>query len=148
MTYLLRVALVSLLALWLASPTTGSEGGENGGGTGVWILPACVPMPETTLTGTQFRASHVVASVANDVVLRTSNEMGATVATFTDELSGTPVALTVVGHNVRCPRAALEALANSPLPSATIVCTDADQRGYVILVRVDPATGKVTFRVR
>jgi hypothetical protein len=39
MNTLLRFVLALALGVWLAMPSLGSEGGENAGGTGVWILP-------------------------------------------------------------------------------------------------------------
>jgi hypothetical protein len=147
MIALTRRLLVALaLALWLALPGVGNDGGESG--SGVWVLPRATFLTSSSFSGAlPVRDEKVVTTLTQDVVMRVSEEMGAPVATFLDSVVATPVALPVIGDRVRLPANLLQALATSPNPTADILVVDAAQMGYVIRVIVDAANSKVVLRV-
>lgn len=144
MKALLRIALASLLAIFMALPSLGGDGGPNGGGTGVWVLPAssflgapAVPNPRDT---------HTSVSTSEDLVFKASDEVGAVVAVFFDDLTATPVALPVNGREITVPAALLTALSQRVGASANIVIADASLRGYVVKVLI-AADRTATVRV-
>ena len=134
MKALLRFVVASLLAIAMALPSLGGDGGPNGGGTGVWVLPAAsflssAPAPNP-------RDSHTSVSTAQPLQFKVSDEVGDVVAIFFDELSGTPVALPVSGREVTVPAALLAALSQRVGARADIVIADASLRGYVIKLSI------------
>ena len=137
MHHLLRNALALIAVIWLVTPVPGDEGGENNGGTGVWILPACANITATsTDPAAGARAVMVAPSTAADIRLRVDDNLGAAVATFTDDLSGSTVGLQVSGRVVTLSKQLLQALQQSPLQKGTLLIVDAAQRGYVIRVSI------------
>jgi hypothetical protein len=146
MTSLIRNILVLLVAAWLAVPTVCDEGGENNGGTGVWILPACANVTGLEPAGANVvRATQTFANTSKDIELRVENQMGCAAASCVDGVAGSPIALAVSGRIVVIPRQLLQALEQSSR-SATIVITDAQQYGYVLAVQIS-ADGKVKLSV-
>jgi hypothetical protein len=142
MATMLRVLVAAALALALALPAVGDEGGENTGGMGVWVLPrwsfvAAVPGPVRDC-----RQAHPIGA---DCVMQISSECGPAAATLVDELSGLPVSLPVSGSLVRIPATLLQALAQSSAP-ATVVVADSEQRGYVMTITFG-APGTATISV-
>ena len=145
MIALLRLAVASLLALALALPILGGEGGgPNGGGTGVWVLPLSSFLGGD-LVGPP-RDVHVGISTAQSLVLQTSGEGDGLAATFCDELSGEPLELPVVGDCVTVPVAVLQALAQRIGARADVVINDSSRRGYLLRLEV-AADRTVTVRV-
>lgn len=148
MTSLSRILLALALAVWVALPGVGSDGGENAGGTGVWILPCAASINSGSGLGGTPRDSRVLqAPLTADVAMQMSVEVGNAVATFVEQMAGVPVALPVNGSIVRIPATLLQALAQAPHPNANILITDAAQVGYVIQVSIDRQSGAVTIRV-
>lgn len=143
MTSLLRLLAALALAICLALPGVGDDGGENGGGTGVWVLPRATYL--TPPCGGAPRASLLAHSIHQDCVMQVSEEVGAATASFVDNLSGVPCALPVVGTSVRIPAALLQSLAGLSLPTATVLIADAAQIGYVIHITVN---GDATATIR
>lgn len=147
MNHNLRNVLVVIAAVWLAIPTPGNGGGENNGGTGVWILPACANVTAASQDpNAASRADIVVPNTAGNVRLKVDDSMGASSATFTDDLSGTVVGMQVSGRIVTIPKQLLQALEQSAIRSATVIITDATQCGYFIRVSI-LADGRVRFGV-
>lgn len=143
MIHLLRIVLAVFLAALLAVPTTGNEGGENGGGTGVWILPRSSFLAEID-TGCQAFRSEFTAGSLSDLQFKVDALMGQPTATFVSDVDGSTYGLTVVGSIVRCPKELLQVGVGA---RGTILITDSSGRGYVLLLSVDEATGLVTIRV-
>ena len=139
MSSLLRKALVLLVAAWLAIPTVCDEGGENNGGTGVWILPACANVPATGAQGgAPVRGQFERSDASTDVKMELASQMSSAVATFVDEVSGSPVALPVTGRIVTVPKQLLQTLKQTAL-TGSIIISDAAQRGYVLGLQVSSA---------
>lgn len=148
MHHLLRNVLALIAAAWLMSPAPGNGGGENNGGTGVWILPACANiMASAQDPGAAARMNIEVPSTASDVRLQVDNSMGAASAVFVDDLSGAVIGMPVSGRLVTLPKQLLQALQHSPIGKGTLLITDASQMGYVIRV-VAMADGSVRLAVR
>jgi hypothetical protein len=136
------------LLVWLAIPAIGNGGGgENAGGTGVWILPRAMPLCAGVGTA-EIRETKLVTSLIQDLVMSVSAECGAAAATFVDEMSAVPTALPVSGSLVCIPRNLLQAMVTAGSPRATIVVADANQIGYVIELTLVPATGAISITVR
>lgn len=145
MKLLQRVLVAIALAVWLALPILGNDGGDNASGTGIWILPraSClaVDSPDAAV-----RAQRNVTSAGQDLLVAVSSECGSCAATFLDELSGQPVSLQSVGGVVRIPAALLQALPDGSGTKAHVVISDASQFGY--LMRVERRTdGSVVVKV-
>lgn len=140
----LRNLLVLLAAVCLAMPTTCDEGGENNGGTGVWILPACANI---TAPRAASRGSWAVSGTAVDVKMVVAAEMGAPSATLVDDVSGVPIALATSGRTVTIPKILLQALHQSSVRSASVIITDTAQRGYVMRLSI-LVDGKVNITIR
>ncbi|MFT4514431.1 MAG: hypothetical protein ACI91B_003140 [Planctomycetota bacterium] len=139
MSSLFRNVLVLLVAALLAIPTVCDEGGENNGGGGVWILPCCANIGGVNIQpGSAARATMLLSNTASDMSMRTECQMGASTATFVDDLSGVPVSLSVSGRIVTVSSALLQALEASSKKTATIIVTDAQQCGYVMRVLIQP----------
>ncbi len=148
MTSLSRILLALALAIWVALPGVSSDGGENAGGTGVWILPCAANLNSGSGLGGMPRSSRSFqAPLTTDIAMMMSVEVGNATATFVEQVAGVPVALPVNGSLVRIPATLLQALAHAPQPSASILITDAAQVGYVIHVVIDPQSGTATIRV-
>ena len=148
---LIRSLVAALLALWLAMPSVGGEGGENGGGTGVWVLPNCAylggdPLAGTGTLGTP-RASQTFPTLSQSVTLLGSGQCGHIVATIIDPVSCVPMALPVLGRSATVPASVLQGLHAANISSAHIVMIDASHNGYVIHVSFDLAASTVTFSI-
>lgn len=137
------LALVFLIAL--ALPGFGDDGGGNGGGTGVWVLPRANFLTAQTGSSSVLAASS--APIAQDRWLQMSPDVGVATATFVDDASGVAVSLQVTGSLVRVPAALLQALALSSAPQAQILISDATQLGYLITVNVNAQTQLAQYRV-
>jgi hypothetical protein len=135
MISLLRVLAALVFALCLALPGIGGDGdgGENGGGTGVWVLPRAGFL---TPPATGAPRATLSISVNQDCLLQLSPEMGAATGTFVDDVSGSPVSLGISGSTARIPCALLQSLANMTVRTATVLVSDAAQLGYVIEITV------------
>jgi hypothetical protein len=149
----LRVLAAALLALWFAIPGVSGdgEGGENAGGTGVWILPRCESISSGTWQiGQQSQprvAPFAIPSLNQNVKLRVSNECGATSATLFDGENGTPITLGVVGQYVELPSSLLRGLHAAGVAESQIIVADANGRGYLIELRIDIAAATAEVRV-
>jgi hypothetical protein len=140
----LRNALLALaLAAWLAVPGVGGDGGENGGGTGVWVLPRASTLTSSTGSGAPIACES--SPITQDKFFLLSSEVGVASATLVDTCSGLPVSLPVLGTVMRVPATLMQAIAHNPVPSATVVVADAANVGYVIKIVVDPLTGTAQF---
>lgn len=135
MNLLTRCLLALVLAIGLALPVVGGEGGENGGGTGIWILPRASFLSTSTMAPRDSRT----VGLAADVVLRVSNEVGLCAATSVDSLTGLSVALPVSGNDVTIPAALLQSIASLPNKTSNVVIADASQVGYLLRITVTPA---------
>jgi hypothetical protein len=133
MKSLLRPLVALAVAVWLALPLVGNEGGNNAGGTGIWILPRATFLASGMSQSTP-RATKDLLANGQDVVMEVSSECGECSATFVDELSGQPVALQTSGGLVRLPAALLQSLACAAGTKAHIVITDANQLGYLLTI--------------
>jgi len=148
---LIRTLVATLLALWLAMPSIGGEGGENGGGTGVWILPECQffsggdPLANTVHGAP--RASHCFNSLNQNLSLNGSVQCGQMVATLVEQVTAVPRSLPVIGRNAIVPASLLQSLRAAGVADAQILMIDASHRGYVINLRLDLAAGTVTLSV-
>jgi hypothetical protein len=133
------------LAICMALPVLGGEGGENGGGTGIWILPRANFL--TMNAGSVAPRDARPFSIQQDVLLQVSSEMGSCSATFMDQVSGSPVALQVTGSVVRMPAALLQLLGSMPNKTAYVTIADATQLGYLVRITVDAVTGIAVVQV-
>ena len=149
MTTTLRTVLALLLAAWLAVPSTSSEGGENAGGTGVWILPCAAQVTQEMLQASYTpRSVFECSDLQQGARLKLETGLGIAVATIVDDVSGTPVALSVNGSVVACPGNLLQAFASAGATSATLMIANSSQRGYVISVTIDASANKAVFAVK
>ncbi|MBM3963040.1 MAG: hypothetical protein FJ306_14235, partial [Planctomycetes bacterium] len=106
----------------MALPGIGGDGGPNGGGTGVWVLPAATFL--SAAPATIARDTHMSVSTSEDLRFMASGEVGEVVALFIDEFSGVPMALPVNGREVTVPAAVLGAMAQAVGARADIVIVD------------------------
>jgi len=139
MNTMLRNLFCLLVLALLAIPTPGDEGegGENASGTGVWILPACAAIDPAQLDPScPTRGQFVCSDMSKPVKMKVSQAMGCATGTFTDDVLGTPVSLSVSGSVVEVPASLMATLAQSPNRVATIVVSDSEQKGYVLRVTV------------
>jgi len=147
---LIRTFVAALLALWLAMPSVGGEGGENGGGSGVWILPNYGMLSGDPLAisplGTP-RASRSFASLSSNVILQGSSGLGQVVATLIDPVACIPMPLPVVGRSATVTSSVLQGLQAAGIANAQIIMMDAAHQGYVIHLFLDLAAGTVTFSI-
>src|SRR5688572_13626591 len=112
-----RNALLALaLVAWLAVPGVGGDGGENGGGTGVWVLPRASTL--TCSTGSGVPIACESRPITQDFFLLLSSEVGVASATLVDACSGLPVSLPVIGTVLRVPASLLQTISHNPVPSA------------------------------
>lgn len=149
MNAIVRILLAIVLAAWISSPSVGSEGGENAGGTGIWILPRATFFSGGTGLGSGVapREVRLFANANQDIRLAVSDEVGAAVATLVEDASGASSSLPVTGFLVVIPSSLQQSLLSSNSVRSTIVIADASQLGYFIEVVVFPTTGKVELRV-
>ena len=81
MMSLLRPLVAIALAVWLALPLVGNEGGDNASGTGIWILPRATFLA-SGMSQAAPRATKELLAIGQDVVMEVSSECGACSATF------------------------------------------------------------------
>jgi hypothetical protein len=139
MNALNRLLLAVALLVWVALPGISGDGGENAGGTGVWILPRATPLAAVVPSAPP-RADKLVSNLNQDLVMQVSAECGNVVGTFVDDIAAVPTALPVVGSLVRVPASLLQALVASGGTSAHVVVTDGNHVGYVIELTVVQGT--------
>ena len=141
----LRILAAALLALWLAIPGISGEGdgGENAGGTGVWILPRSEFLSSGSgMQGRQPRIAPIaIADLQHEVKLRVSGDTGQCTGTLFDGASNMPIDLPVLGQCVVLPASLLQGLFAARVPSCDIVIVDAARRGYLLSLVFDYATG-------
>ena len=140
--HLTRSLLALMLAIGLALPVVGGEGGENGGGTGIWILPRASFLSAQTVAPRDTRS----ISTQGNLVVQVSADVGVCTATSIDGLTGLPVALPVNGNQITIPGALLQAIGNTPTKTANVVIADAFQVGYLLRISVG-ANGCATVMV-
>lgn len=133
MKSLLRPLVALALAVWLAIPLVGNDGGDNAGGTGIWILPRATFLASGMGTGAP-RATRELLANSQDVLMEVSSDCGACTATFVDEISGQPITLSASGGLVRLPYTVLQSLAGGVGPKAHVVIADSNQLGYVVAI--------------
>lgn len=150
MKTLSRLSLLIAFAVWLALPTVGNDGGDNAGGTGVWILPRSTflasgaPMIDPA---TAARESIQVASgLTSSVTLTASSEMGTMTATMMESTTGTPVALPTNGRNITLSADLLRGIREAGA-SAKIVVLDGLLQGYVLEVTFASPTSAGEIRI-
>lgn len=147
MQTLARFLLASLLALAIAMPGIGGEGGENAGGTGVWILPHSRSLSGPMAPLTAGTLSRQVSDFSRDFTMTASEDCGELVAVATVVGTGQNLPLAVTGHDVRLSSQQLTSLRNANVTGLTIVISDSQNVGYVISVS-GIATGTATFSIR
>ena len=145
MNVLRRLTLAIALAVWVATPVVNGMG-EGGGGTGVWVLPRSGQFGSSVVPGTSPRQTLAFANPSQNIRLVVS-EMGAAVATLTEESTSLTTPLAVVGAEVVIPSELQQTLINSSCTLATIVIVDAAQLGYYIHLVVLPGTGGFELRI-
>lgn len=123
-----------------------TDGGENAGGTGIWILPCAATMSTIIEGESGQRASKQLAAVDAGLVLKMPVELDATVAMLVSEVSGEIVALDVVGSSVHVPQEALDVLSGTDT-TAKVVITDTHQVGYVIELQAKRTEGSEFTKV-
>jgi hypothetical protein len=140
----LRLFALLVFALCLALPSIGGdgEGGENGGGTGVWVLPRAGYI--TPPSGMPPRMLRTI-SMAQDCLLEMEPSVGVASGTFVDDVLQLPVALTINGMVARIPSDLLQSL-SSASASATVLLADASQLGYLIEITAN-GNGTATLAV-
>lgn len=143
MTSPLRLLCALIFAICLALPSVSGDGGENGGGTGVWVLPRATYLTSGVV---EPRAAQVV-SPGQDLILEMSCEVGMATAVFVDDLSQVPVSLQVTGSQVRLPAAVMQSFLASSALTATIMIADAAHMGYLIRVTAQP-NGTLSLQVQ
>lgn len=145
MSTTLRILAAALLALWLAIPGISGEGdgGENAGGTGVWILPRSEFLSSSSaLQGRQPRIPPItVPNLLQDIKLRVSNDTGQCTGTLFDGATNMPIDLPVIGQSVVLTASLLRGLYAARVPTCDIVIVDAARRGYLMSLTFDYATG-------
>lgn len=148
MNVTLRLASALLVAAILALPGVGNDGGENAGGTGVWILPrASFLSSPGSIVGVQGAVVDplVRTSLQTEVALMTAIEMTSFTATLIDGVSGAPMALPTNGRNVVVPSCVLQGLSDAGTTEAHVVVVDANQLGYVLRLAIDSSSASVTL---
>jgi hypothetical protein len=143
----LRTLFAALLALWLALPSVGGEGGENAGGSGVWILPRTTFMAPSTGGGSVPRMSFTISDLNRDASLVGSAEMGQAVATLVDSSLGLPTRLQVVGKAIVLPSSMMLGMLHAGVTDADIVVVDASLRGYRIPLSIDSSLRSILVTV-
>lgn len=133
MKLLQRVLVAIALAIWMALPILGNDGGDNASGTGIWILPRAGYLAADSQDAA-VRAQRNMSGSGQDLLVAVSSDCGTCAATFLDELSGQPVSLQSVGGVVRIPAQLLQALPQGNGTKAHVVISDASQLGYMMRV--------------
>ncbi len=148
MKLLVHLLLVLATVLAWTLPVPGGEGGENAGGTGIWILPRCSGMHTGSagLPPGPPRLCGPVRDVSRDIDLQVSEEMGQSVAVLLDDGSGLPQSLPVSGQTIRIPAAMLTALAGARL-GADVIVLDAANNGYRMRIVCDEEQGSLSLAV-
>ncbi|MCA8974427.1 MAG: hypothetical protein KDC98_06880 [Planctomycetes bacterium] len=145
MKLLVRCFAASLLALCFAMPGVGGEGGENAGGTGVWILPRSQQLGcSSPAMGQSFSAE----DFENDLTLVVSEECGHVIATATEPSNGEAIALPVSGREVTIRRSILQAYSAASVPVVQVLIADQAQQGYLITLAIDSANRTCTLTVQ
>lgn len=130
-----------LLGVMLALPGIGGEGGENGSGTGIWVLPR-----GTHLTpgagGTPREVRTVQAN--QPCTMQMSFDVGQASAILVESMSGTSTSLSVNGSFLTLSASLLQALLNAST-TASIMVADELQFGYVLHLRTND--GKIEISV-
>ena len=139
---LLRLLLVALTALWIAAPTTGTEGGENAGGTGVWILPACAGISKPAQPATR-----QLTNLGRDLTMRVQSTMGSVVATACDPASGLIVPLQVSGRNVSLPSSVICGFRDAAVKRVELLIVDSRMNGYKIRMMISQNGDSATLDV-
>jgi hypothetical protein len=134
MTSARQLLAACLLLLVLALPGIGGDGGPNGGGTGVWVLPAATFL--TSTPSSVVRDAHTSVSTSQDLRFKVGDEVGDVLAVFADDLSMAPVSLPVVGREVVVPSTLLAAMSQRVGAQAIVVIADAALRGYVVRITI------------
>lgn len=134
MKFFLRLVLPLAVATGLALPGIGGDGGDNGGGTGVWILPrACYLASDVVDPASTARLARTAASCNGGITLTADSHLGALTATLVDSVSGAPVALPVNGREIVLSGGLLTELKEAGV-EAQVVVTDSQHLGYVMSV--------------
>lgn len=147
MQVLSRILLSILIAIAIAMPGIGGEGGENAGGTGVWILPRSSCLSSVVAPISSGAPTRLLSDFAHDFVLRAGDDCGLVVATATNPATATSFPLVVSGRDVILTTHLFDMLRASGVSNLTIVIADAQNMGYVITVS-GLTTGSATFTVR
>ena len=153
MFHALRVLTAALLAMWLALPGKSGEGdgGENAGGTGVWILPRCETISSNAGNFTGLGAPRippfVISDLAHDLRLRMSSDCGPASALLFDGTVGLETELPVSGLTVTVPASVLQTMFSAGVASADIVVMDAAHKGYLMRLGIDLLTARGTLAV-
>ncbi|MFN9277935.1 MAG: hypothetical protein ACK6D1_11390 [Planctomycetota bacterium] len=129
-----QILAACLFLAVLALPGIGGDGGPNGGGTGVWVLPAASYL--TANAPTLVRDAHASVSVSQPLRLKVSDEVGDAIAVFADDLSSAPISLPVVNREVTVPAALLTAMSQRIGSQAVVVIADASLRGYIVKIAI------------
>lgn len=147
MKALVRFLLFALVAVWLALPTMGTDGGEGAGGTGVWILPRPTFLASASGSG-GFGAVRGSTSIPANapLTLKACAELGLFTATLIDPSSGVSTLLPCNGLDVILSSDLLRTLRET-CGSAHVVIADGTQLGYVIQIAFDPASGAGVVKV-
>lgn len=144
----LRVLAAALLALWLALPGRSGEGdgGENAGGTGVWILPRCETINSGSGNGIGIGQPRVapfaIPDFAHDLHLKLSNDCGPASALLFDGSAGLEIELPIVGQTLTVPASVLQSLFSARVAVSDIVVLDASHKGYLMRLRLDLLTAR------
>lgn len=149
MKTLSRLSLLIAFAVWLALPTVGNDGGDNAGGTGVWILPRSTFLASGSPLidpSTAARESIGVAAALAPVTLTASSEMGAMTATLLEPTTGTPMALPTNGRNITLSADVLRGIREAGT-TAKVVVLDGLLQGYVLEVSFTSATSAGEIRI-
>ena len=142
-----RTLLAVLAALWIALPSVGGEGGENGGGTGVWILPRCSALGSVPQACPGTGQMRQFSRLSGDITMVVSPQCGQVVATICDPGTGVFVPLSVSGRDVTLPESVLQAFQGASVTSVKIVIADAAQNGYILTLAVNVAAQSGSLQV-
>lgn len=140
-----RTLLAILVAVWVAVPTVGGEGGENAGGTGVWILPASsfVGMPCWGPSG----PSRQLTDFTKDLRMVVDPNCGQVLATVTDPLTAVVIPLTVCGRDVTLAASTLRAYSDAQVSSVVVLIVDSQQRGYYMTVTINTTAHSASVQI-
>lgn len=141
MATLVRLLAVVVLGVVLALPGVGGEGGENGSGTGIWVLPRGTHLaPGTSGPPREIRT----VQAGQPCTMQMSFDVGQATAILVESVSGTSSALAVNGSFLTLSASLLQALLDASA-TATILVADELQFGYVLGLRAHE--GKIEVRV-